>query len=144
MQMVTHAFMEVQMVKRVAMIFGVVAIIIGILGFTVQGGMQMGDAANAPQLFGLFPINLLHNLAHLLLGIWGILAARTFSAAQAYCKLGGMIYLALTVIGLIDPTTFGLIPIGGNDIFLHTVLGVLLVWVGFVSKEENAAAAAAA
>jgi hypothetical protein len=144
MQMVTHAFMEVQMVKRVAMIFGVVAIIIGILGFTVQGGMQMGDAANAPQLFGLFPINLLHNLAHLLLGVWGILAARTFSAAQAYCKLGGMIYLALAVIGLIDPTTFGLIPIGGNDIFLHTVLGVLLVWVGFATKEENAAAAAAA
>lgn len=144
MQMVTHAFMEVQMVKRVAMIFGVVAIIIGILGFTVQGGMQMGDAANAPQLFGLFPINLLHNLVHLLLGVWGILAGRTFSAAQAYCKLGGMIYLALAVVGLIDPTTFGLIPIGGNDIFLHTVLGVLLVWVGFVAKEENAAAAAAA
>jgi hypothetical protein len=144
MQMVTHAFMEVQMVKRVAMIFGVVAIILGVLGFTVQGGMQMGDAANAPLLFGLFPINLLHNLVHLLLGVWGILAARTFSAAQAYCKLGGMIYLALAVIALIDPTTFGLIPIGGNDVFLHTVLGVLLVWVGFVSKEETTAAAAAA
>jgi hypothetical protein len=55
-----------------------------------------------------------------------------------------MIYLALAVIGLVAPTTFGLIPIGGNDVFLHTVLGVLLVWVGFMSKEETAAAAAPA
>jgi hypothetical protein len=143
-QMVTHAFMEVQMVKRVAMIFGVVSLIIGVLGFTVPGGMQMGDAANAPQLLGLFPMNLLHSLLHLLIGIWGILAARSFSAAQAYCKLGGMIYLALALLGFVTPTLFGLVPIGGgNNILLHTILGVLLVWVGFASKQESAAAAAA-
>jgi hypothetical protein len=55
-----------------------------------------------------------------------------------------MIYLALAVIGLVVPTTFGLIPIGGNDVFLHTVLGVLLVWVGFMAKAEVSAAAAPA
>ena len=43
--MVTHALMEVQMVKRVAMIFGVVFILVGLLGFTVSGGMAMGEAA---------------------------------------------------------------------------------------------------
>src|SRR6266576_1611847 len=122
-----HALMEVQMVKRVAMVFGVVFIIIGVLGFTVPGGMAMGDAANAPKLLGLFPVNLLHNLVHILFGVWGLAAARSFSGAVAYCKLGGMIYLALAVVGLVAPTTFGLIPLGGNDIFLHTVLGVLLV-----------------
>ena len=63
---------------------------------------------------------------------------------MAYCKLGGMIYLALAVIGIVAPTTFGLIPIGGNDVFLHTALGVLLVWVGFMAKSESAAAAATA
>jgi hypothetical protein len=144
MQMVTHAHMEVQMVKRVAMIFGVVFIIVGVLGFTVPGGMQMGDAANAPKLLGLFPVNLLHNLVHVLFGVWGVLAARTFSAAQAFCKLGGMIYLALAALGFVIPTTFGLIPIGGNDIFLHTVFGVLLVWVGFASKEEGVVVGASA
>ena len=131
------------MVKRVAMIFGVVFIILGVLGFTATGGMQMGDAANAPKLFGLFPVNLLHNLVHVLIGVWGLVAARSFSAAQAYCKLGGMIYLALATLGIADPTLFGLMPIGGNDIFLHTAFGVLLVWAGFASKEEPAAAAAA-
>lgn len=131
------------MVKRVAMLFGVVFIIVGVLGFTVPGGMQMGDAANPPKLLGLFPVNVLHNLVHVLFGVWGLAAARSYSGAVAYCKLGGMIYLALAVIGIVAPTGFGLIPIGGNDVFLHTVLGVLLVWAGFMSKEETTAAAAA-
>jgi len=136
--------MEVQMVKRVAMVFGVVFIIIGVLGFTVPGGMAMGDAANAPKLLGLFPVNLLHNLVHILFGVWGLAAARSFSGAVAYCKLGGMIYLALAVIGLVAPTTFGLIPLGGNDVFLHTALGVLLVWAGFMAKEETTTTSAPA
>lgn len=130
------------MVKRVAMLFGVVFIILGVLGFTVPGGMQMGDATNPPKLLGLFPINLLHNLVHILFGVWGLAAARSFSGAVAYCKLAGMIYLALAVVGIVEPTTFGLIPLGGNDVFLHTAIGVLLVWVGFMAKEEAAAATA--
>jgi len=44
----------------------------------------------------------------------------------------------------VAPTTFGLIPIGGNDVFLHTALGVLLVWVGFMAKSEVGAAPATA
>jgi hypothetical protein len=55
-----------------------------------------------------------------------------------------MIYLALAVIGIVAPTTFGLIPIGGNDVFLHTALGVLLVWAGFMAKAETSAATAPA
>ena len=137
-QMVTHALMEVQMVKRVAMIFGVVFILVGLLGFTVSGGMAMGDATHPSMLLGLFPVNLLHNVVHILFGIWGIMAARAYASAQTFCKLGGFVYLCLALLGLVVPTTFGLIPIGGNDVFLHTVLGVLLVWVGYVSKDETA------
>ena len=125
-QMVTHALMEVQMVKRVAMIFGVVFILVGLLGFTVSGGMAMGDPTHPSMLLGWFPVNLLHNVVHILFGIWGIMAARAFASAQTFCKLGGFIYLCLALLGLVVPTTFGLIPIGGNDVFLHTVLGVLL------------------
>jgi hypothetical protein len=143
MQMVTHVSMEVQMVKRVAMIFGLVFILVGLLGFTVPGGMQMGDVENAPKLLGLFPVNVLHNLVHVLFGVWGLVAARSFSGAQMYCKLGGFAYLALAVIGIVAPTTFGLIPIGGNDVLLHTALGVVLAGVGVFGKEEAGSASAA-
>lgn len=132
------------MVKRVAMIFGVVFLLVGILGFTVPGGMAMGDASAAPKLLGMFPVNVLHNVVHLLFGLWGLMAARSYSGAQSYCKIGGIIYLVLAVLGLVAPTTFGLIPIGGNDIWLHAVLGVVLAGVGFTAPAEAPAAAAAA
>ena len=144
MQMVTHALMEVQMVKRVALIFGLLFIVVGVLGLTVSGGMQMGNGSNPAMLLGLFPVNLLHNLVHIAFGVWGVLAARSYGGAVAFCKLGGFAYLCLAVLGLVVPTFFGLIPIGGNDVFLHTVLGVFLVWAGFTAKEEVPTAAAAA
>jgi len=132
------------MVKRVAMLFGAVFILVGVLGFVTTGGMQMGDALNPPRLLGLFPVNVAHNLVHLLFGVWGILAARSFAGAQAYCKIGGIAYLVLACLAFVTPTTFGLIPIGGNDIWLHALLGVVLAGVGFTAMDEPAAARAAA
>src|SRR5438477_11611216 len=95
-QMANHVSMEVQMVKRIAMLFGVVFLLVGVLGlFLTPAGMQMGVDANAKPLLGLFPVNLLHNVVHIAFGVWGLLAARTFSGAQAYCKIGGVVYLLL-------------------------------------------------
>ena len=142
--MVTHALMEVQMVKRVALIFGLLFIVVDVFGLLVSGGMQMGSGNTPAMLFGLFPVNLLHNLVHLAFGLWGVLAARSYNSAVAFCKLGGFADLCLAVLGLVVPTFFGLIPIGGNDVFLHTVIGVFLVWVGFTAKQGVPAAVAAA
>jgi hypothetical protein len=68
-------------VQRVAQIFGWVFVLVAVWGFVVSGAsMEAGE--DAPAILGLFPVNVLHNLAHLLLGIWGILAARTFDGAK--------------------------------------------------------------
>ena len=61
-------------VQRVAQIFGWIRPLVAIWGFFVTGGsMEVGP--EAPAILGLFPVNVVHNLAHLILGIWGILAA---------------------------------------------------------------------
>ena len=126
-------------VQRISQVFGVVFILVAILGF-VQGGMSMeADPALAPKLLGLFPVNVLHNLVHLALGVWGLLAARTFGGAVSYAKIAGVIYLVLAGLGFVVPTTFGFIPIGGNDIWLHLVLGLVLAGVGFTAKDAPAA-----
>jgi Domain of unknown function (DUF4383) len=134
--------MEVQMVKRVAMLFGAVLLVVGLVGmFMVDGGMAMGDAANPPKLMGTFPVNVLHNVVHILFGVWGMVAARSFGSAQTFAKLGGVIYMALAVLGVVAPTTFGLIPIGGADVWMHAAIGVVLAGVGFTAKEESMEAA---
>jgi hypothetical protein len=122
--------------QKVALIFGVVFILVAVGGFITPGGMGMeANIETAPRELGLFPINLLHNLVHLLFGIWGVLASRTHPAARTYCRVGGVIYLVLMVLGFVAPDTFGLIPIGGNDIWLHALLGLVLAGVGFTSRD---------
>lgn len=132
------------MVKRVALVFGLLFILVDILGLAISGGMQMGDSRNPVMLLGLFPVNVLHNLVHLAFGLWGVLAARSYGSAVTFCKVGGVVYLCLALVGLVAPTFFGLIPIGGNDVFLHSVVGLFLVWAGFTAKQQIPAAAATA
>ncbi len=118
-----------------SLVFGVGFLLVAILGF-VQGGMSMeADPALAPKVLGLFPVNLLHNLVHLAFGVWGLAAARTHDASRAYCRIAGVIYLVLTVLGFVAPNGFGLVPLGGADPFLHLVLGVALTAVGFTARD---------
>jgi hypothetical protein len=132
------------MVKRLAMIFGIVFILVAVLGFMSTGMSNMdADPATAPKILGMFPVNVLHNVVHLLFGVWGLIAARTFAGAKSYCTIGGAIYLLLAVIGFVSPTTFGLIPIGGNDIWLHAVLGIALLAAGLTAKDDAPVTAAA-
>ena len=125
-------------VQRVAQIFGVVFILFGLLGFFLDGGTSMvADMDHAPRLLGLFPVNLLHNIAHLGLGIWGVVASRSWGAAKTYNTIAGGTYLLLTVLAFVDPTTFGLMPIGGNDIWLHAVLAAVQLYFGLTARRAD-------
>jgi hypothetical protein len=44
-----------------------------------------------------------------------------------------VIYLALTALGYFSPDGFGLVPLGGADVLLHLVLGLVLAGVGFTA-----------
>jgi hypothetical protein len=121
-------------VQRIAQVFGVVFILVAILGFVTSGTSLDADPTTARKILGLFPVNLLHNLVHLIFGIWGLTAARSFGGATAYGRLGGIIYLALAALALVSPSMFGLVPIGGHDIWLHAVLGSALLAAGLTAR----------
>ena len=91
-----------------------------------------GDAA------GLFPVNILHNVIHLLFGIWGIIAYRNWDSARTYAKAVAISYGLFMVMGLIPglDTTFGLVPLFGNDIWLHLILAAPAVYFGFIRKDR--------
>jgi len=123
-------------IQRIAQVFGVVFVLVGLLGLLLCGvGME------ECLLLGLFPVNLLHNLAHVLLGVWGLTAARSLPAATQYCKVAGVLYAVLTVLGFVTPDFFGLIPLGGHDRWLHLVLAAILLYFGFGGKPQAAAPA---
>jgi len=121
-------------VQRAAQIFGIVFLLVGIAGFFVTGLSMEADPEHAPRLLGLFPVNALHNVVHLLFGVWGLVASRTFEGSRSYGRIGGIVYLLLAVLGFVSPDMFGLVPIGDHDIWLHAVLGIALAAIGFTAR----------
>jgi hypothetical protein len=86
---------------------------------------------------GLFPVNTLHNIVHLLFGVWGLLAYRSFGGARTYARAVAIVYALFIVMGLIDGlnTTFGLVPLYGNDVWLHILLALPAAYFGFMHRD---------
>ena len=125
--------------RNFAMVLGAVYIVVGILGFVRP---LLTAPADAPPLavdqaygylFGLFPVNILHNLVHLGVGVWGVLVARTLAAARTYAVSLAVIFGVLTVMGFIPRlnTVFGFIPLFGHDIWLHALTAIVAAYFGF-------------
>jgi hypothetical protein len=127
--------------QKLAGVFGVVFILIAILGFLAPNGgmaMQPTDPATAAKVLGIFPVNLLHNVVHLLFGIWGLAASRSWGGSKSYFTTSGAIYAVLTVVAFLSPTGFGLVPLGGADIGLHAVLAIAMLGLGLTAKPAAA------
>ena len=84
-------------------------------------------------LLGLFPVNLLHSLVHLVIGAWGISAWSGRSSSISFARGLAILYGALAVMGMIPMlnTTMGMIPIHGNDVWLHGITAVAAAYFGW-------------
>ena len=134
-----------------AFVLGVIFLLIGVMGF-IPAFVQPPPAdathnvtvhANHGYLLGLFPVNILHNLVHVLFGVWGVAAYFVgFSASRVYARGVAIIYGVLTIMGLIPGlnTTFGLIPIHGNDVWLHALIAAASAYFGWAPVRETTAA----
>jgi hypothetical protein len=118
-------------VQKWAWIFGVVFLVVGILGF-VPGITSNG------MLLGIFMVDGVHNVIHLLSGILAIAAAMGSGMyARLYFKVFGVVYALVTVIGFIQGSTvLGLIMVNMADNLLHLVIAALALWIGFGMKES--------
>ncbi len=129
--------------QRFAQIFGLVYLLIGVLGFipvppildspgAIQGLLAPFEPFNG-LLLSLFAVNWLHNIAHLAIGAAGLASYRSAAGARSYSIGIGVLYLLLFVIGLILPTVFGLLPLNGADNILHLVSGAAALAIGLAS-----------
>ncbi|MGH7594262.1 MAG: DUF4383 domain-containing protein [Gemmatimonadales bacterium] len=126
------------MKQTVAKVFGVVLVLVGLLGFFLPSSFGMATT----MLAGSFEVNLVHNLVHVLIGIWGLVASRTATGATAFCKQAGVLFLLLAILGFVPSMVAllaNLVPIGGNDVYLHLVFAAILLYVGFSRARTPAA-----
>ncbi len=115
--------------RTVAAVFGAVYLLVGILGFVLVSG---GEG----ELFGLFPVNALHNIVHILLGAILLYGSMSFAAAIQTTRGVGAVLVILGILGFITTDGFGLVPLGGNDIWLHLATGAILLATGFMATDD--------
>lgn len=110
------------MVKKATMVLGVVFVLIGLLGFV-----------NNPVL-GLFAVDTWHNLIHLLSGVLALFfASKGEMQAKGFCKVFGIVYGLVAVLGLLWPNDqlLGFLTVNTADDILHVILAVVFLWLGF-------------
>jgi hypothetical protein len=133
--------------RRFALILGIVYALVGIMGFIPglvtppQAGMpDLAVDAGHGLLLGIMPVNVVHNIVHLAIGLWGIVASRDFGAAKIFSRGTATIFGLLFVMGLIPGmnTMFGLAPIYGADTIIHLVTALAAGYFGFVAEQHFA------
>ncbi|MEK6826552.1 MAG: DUF4383 domain-containing protein [Nanoarchaeota archaeon] len=111
--------------KTWAIIAGIVLVLIGLLGF-IQS-----------PLLGIFSVNALHNLVHIVTGAIFLWAGFTKSKVVKQTNQWlGVIYIAVALIGFFGLLTFLAVNAGNDpDNWLHLILGIVSAGVGWGVKQ---------
>lgn len=135
-------------VQMVAMLFAAVFVLVGVIGFipglttNLYDGLEFAGDDGDAEILGLFDTSVLHNLVHLLFGLVGLALARTWGGARTFLIGGGIIYIGLWILGLVGGADW--IPANTADHWLHLVLGVTMIGLGFVTTRGTMAESPAA
>lgn len=124
--------------KTAALVFGVVFIAVGLLGFI--DNPIIGDADNV-----IFHADTTHNMVHIVSGVLFVLVALAApAAASGFMIVFGLVYLLIGILGLTaigsDGMTkvLGFLHVNGNDNYLHLVLGIVIALTGFMTRRARA------
>ena len=115
--------------QLLALAFGAIYLLVGIVGFFVTGFDDF-FAHDTGETLLFFEINGMHNVVHIVIGVAGLLLARTLAGARTYGWLLAVGYGAAFVYGLIaigEPWDFLSINAADNVLHLATVLVGLVI-----------------
>ena len=120
-----------------ALAFGAVYLLVGIVGFFVTGFDHFADNSQHEMLLGLFMINPLHNIAHILVGIAGLAMARTLAGARSYGWLLAVLYAALFVYGLFAVNaSWDFLNINAGDNVLHILTALVGLAIALIPVRD--------
>jgi hypothetical protein len=114
----------------VALIFGGLYLLVGVVGFILVPGGGM--------VLGIFPVNLFHHIFHIVFGGLGLLAG-VQQRGRRYCQIAGAVFFVLGLVGLAaPPLTAALLAHPGADMttdnLMHLMTGIGLGYFGFLPR----------
>jgi len=131
--------------RIVGVVFGAVYLLVGLLGFAYTGGVGF-IATEGGLLLGIFAVNPLHNIAHLLIGaallIGGLVSVK---AAKTINVVVGAAYLLLGIVGFfLVNTAANILALNTADHFLHLASAIVLLATGIAADKVVSARSAVA
>ena len=125
------------MVKSAAILFGIVFLVVGVLGFVPAVTPPMADG-NGGMLLNLFHVNTAHNIVHLASGAVFLLCGLAGAGpSRTFFKIFGLVYALVAILGFMkgDGLLLGMVANNMADVWLHVVLAVAMLFLGFVVKD---------
>jgi hypothetical protein len=124
--------------QTVALAFGAIYTVVAIIGFFVAKTFATNDSKNG-DILGLFQVNHLHNIVHLLIGLGLIAASRVHESARAANLAVGVTYLVVFVLGLILlHKSANILAVNSGDNVLHLLSGAVLAGVALALDKDRA------
>ena len=127
------------MVKTLGMLFGIVFLAVGILGFVP--GVSAPGSDGMPMLLGIFMVNTAHSIVHIASGAVFLIASMSGAgAARLWFQLFGIVYAVVAVLGFMTPNGMLLGVISNNpaDTYLHVGLAAAMLLIGFAVPKQTA------
>jgi hypothetical protein len=118
-----------------ALIFGVVLVAAGIIGFFYSAAF--GSPGKVDAVLGILDVNAWHNIVHIATGALGLLAfAGGYDYARKYAYGLGAVYIVVAIWGFIigdGSNILGFIPVNTEDNFLHLLIGIAGIGAGLAT-----------
>jgi hypothetical protein len=119
---------------KISLALGLAYVLIGVLGF-IPGITQPSTAPGQGLLLGIFAVNTLHNLAHLVLGAALVWAATTGDNVRVVNRGLAVVFAVLVLGSLIAPIVEG-VAINPPDTGLHLASLLVTAAVGFMAPRR--------
>jgi hypothetical protein len=129
------------MVKTAAILFGIVFLVVGILGFVPACTTDMNGM---PMLLGIFHVNTAHNIVHLASGAVFLLCGMAGAgASRTFFRIFGIVYAIVAILGFMngDKPLLSIISSNMADTWLHVGLAAVMLIIGFGSGGRDTATA---
>ncbi|WP_354242800.1 DUF4383 domain-containing protein [Arthrobacter sp. UYEF20] len=132
-------------VQNVGMGVGIVLIVVGVLGFipgitTQYSELRFFGPDSRAMFLNLFQVSMLLNIVQLAIGATGWVMSRNAMGARNFLMGFGLLYIVLSVFGLIVGvgSAANFLSLNTMDNWTHMVLGVAMVGAGWLMSRHLA------
>lgn len=119
---VIYSYNFYHMMKTSISVISIVLLVVGVLGFF------------SDPLLGIFAVDPLHNIVHLLTGVLGLLSL-SMDWDQMFAKVFGVVYAVVAVLGFWMGGLLGMMMNTADNV-LHLVLAAAFLCLGFWCSKE--------